>query len=144
VAAVVVAVPPAVVVTEVVAGVVVGAAGAAAALVVGPGGRARAGRRGRCSGGAALPHDLTAAPAPVAPTPAATTPAPAPAAGSKVFPTDGGIVVARSRDGVVDVVSATPAQGWGVHDEAGEDRGRDRIELRLSCADGVPQAQFHD
>src|SRR4051794_19155535 len=88
-----------------------------------------------------------AGPAPVAPTPAATTPA----AGSKVFPTDGGVVVARCRDGVVDVVSATPAQGWGVHDEAGEDRGRvrfenggDRIELRLSCADGVPQAQFHD
>jgi hypothetical protein len=90
-----------------------------------------------------------AGPAPVAPT---TAPPPAaPAGGSKVFPTDGGIVVARCRDGAVDVVSATPAQGWGVHDEAEEDRGRvrfengrDRVELRLSCADGVPQAQFHD
>jgi hypothetical protein len=86
--------------------------------------------------------------APSSPTPA---PTPVPAAASKVFPSDGGIVVARCVDGGVEVVSATPAQGWGVHDEGGEDRGRvrfengrDRVELRLSCAGGEPQAQFHD
>jgi hypothetical protein len=93
---------------------------------------------------------VAAGPAPSA-APAPASPAPEPVAASEVFPSDGGIVVARCVGGGVEVVSATPAQGWGVHDEAGEDRdrvrfenGRDRVELRLSCAGGEPQAQFHD
>jgi hypothetical protein len=86
-----------------------------------------------------------------APGPAPAPPTPEPVADTKVFPSDGGIVVARCVDGAVEVVSATPAQGWGTRDEGGEDRarvrfenGRDRVELRLSCADGVPQGEFHD
>jgi hypothetical protein len=93
---------------------------------------------------------VAAGPAPSA-APAPVTPTPGPVAASTVFPSDGGIVVARCVNGGVEVVSATPAQGWGVHDEAGEARdrvrfenGRDRVELRLSCAGGVPQARFHD
>jgi len=81
----------------------------------------------------------------------APSPAPAPAGAPKAFPTDGGTVVARCVDGGVDVVSASPAQGWRIHDEAEQDRGRvrfeaggSRIELRLSCAGDEPQAQIRN
>ncbi|MCO1655284.1 hypothetical protein [Pseudonocardia humida] len=67
------------------------------------------------------------------------------------FPTDGGTVVARCVDGGVDIVTASPAQGWRIHDEAEEDRGRvrfeaggRRIELRLSCSGDEPQAQVRN
>jgi hypothetical protein len=94
-----------------------------------------------------------AGPAPTpAPTSAPPTSAPASAAASVVIPSAGGIVVARCVDGVgVDVVSATPNQGWGTHDDAEEDRGRvrfesgnRRVELRLSCVGGRPQANIRD
>lgn len=93
----------------------------------------------------------SAAPVPTTPPPAGPTAEPAPAAAPKAFPTDGGTVVARCVDGAVDVVSASPAQGWRIHDEAEQDRGRvrfeaggSRIELRLSCAGDEPQAQIRN
>lgn len=80
--------------------------------------------------------------------PAAPTTSPS-AAEPAVIPSAGGIVVARCVDGRVDVVSATPELGWGIHDESDEDRGRvrfesgdARVELRLSCVDGRPQASI--
>jgi hypothetical protein len=93
---------------------------------------------------------LAAAGPPPSAAPAPTSSA-APAAQPKVVTSAGGIVVARCVDDRIDIVSATPAQGWGVHDEAEEDRGRvrfetgdARVELRFSCLDGEPQWQFHD
>jgi hypothetical protein len=96
---------------------------------------------------------LAAAGAPSAAPPAVPVPTtdPVPAAAPKAFPTDGGTVVAVCTDGRVDVVSASPAQGWRIHDEAEQDRGRvrfesggSRIELRLSCAGDEPQAQIRN
>jgi hypothetical protein len=82
---------------------------------------------------------------------AGPSPAPSPSASPKAFPTDGGTVVARCVDGRADIITASPAQGWRIHDEAEQDRGRvrfeaggDRIELRLSCAGDEPQAQVRN
>lgn len=97
---------------------------------------------------------LTPTPTPAAPTatpttvPRPTTSAPAARAGTpEVLGSAGGTVVARSTDGVVDVVSASPAQGFQVHGQPGEDPGRVRfesghvrVEPRLSCRDGRPVA----
>ncbi|WP_214408142.1 hypothetical protein [Pseudonocardia lacus] len=85
--------------------------------------------------------------APIAP----PAPAAEPAAAPKAFPTDGGTVVARCVDGRVEVVTASPAQGWRIHDEAEEDRGRvrfeaggRRVELRLSCSGDEPRAEIRN
>lgn len=89
---------------------------------------------------------LTATPVPapaLSPSPAATT---APEA-AEVLGSSGGTVVARCSGGVVQVVSASPAQGFQVHAESGEDpgrvrfeSGRARVELRIACQDGQPVA----
>lgn len=84
---------------------------------------------------------------PVAPGGSGTTaPAPTSAATAPlVLAGPGGTVLARCADGVVEVVSASPAQGFRVHDEGGGDAGRVRfeaeeteVEMRLSCVDGEP------
>ena len=87
------------------------------------------------------------APQPPAPQPgngAPTTSGPAP----DVLAGPGGTVLARCAGGVVEVVSASPAQGFRVHDEDGEDAGRVRfeaedveVEMRLSCVDGRAVSQ---
>jgi hypothetical protein len=97
---------------------------------------------------------LTAAAAAARPAPApggVPTVAP-PAAGAttaEALGSRGGTVVARCRTGIVEVVSVIPAQGFRVHDELEQDRGRvrfeseqTRVELRLSCADDRPVAQI--
>jgi hypothetical protein len=91
--------------------------------------------------GPAPPVQTTAAPP--------SSSAPTPDATPTVIPSAGGTVVARCVDGGVEIVSASPAQGWDIHDEADEDRsrvrfenGNDRVELRLSCVAGKPQAQI--
>lgn len=82
-----------------------------------------------------------------APPPAAasTTAPPPDAAGppAEVIPSPGGTVIARCTGGVVDVVSATPAQGFRLHDEHEGSRVRFRspetdVEVELACEDGRP------
>lgn len=85
-----------------------------------------------------------------APTTTARPPAPAPRPGpAQVIASPGGTVLARCDGGVPVVVSTTPAQGFQVKDEAGEDPGRVRfeadeadVEVRLSCRDGRPVAEI--
>jgi hypothetical protein len=102
---------------------------------------------------AAGPPSAAPAPAPTAGPSAgpSAAPAPGPAASPKAFPTDGGTVVARCVNGRADIITASPAQGWRIHDEAEQDRGRvrfeaggSRIELRLSCAGDEPRAQIRN
>lgn len=80
-------------------------------------------------------------------TPAATVTVPEPTGATDVLASAGGSVVARCSTGGVEVLSATPAQGYRVHDEGGDDPGRvrfesdgRRVELRLACRDGRPVA----
>ena len=89
-----------------------------------------------------------AAPPPAAPAPATTSasaqpPPPAPDATTEVLTSPGGTVVARCVGGVVEVVSATPAQGFRLHDEHEGFRVRFRsdesdVRMQLSCQDGRP------
>jgi hypothetical protein len=84
------------------------------------------------------------------PGPATTQPPPqAPASTSKVFGTQGGTVIARCTPaGGIEVVSASPAQGYGLKDVEAEDggqrvrfeTGRTRVEVQLTCVSGQPQA----
>ena len=98
---------------------------------------------------------LLATMAPTAPAPSTRTlgpspspsPSPIPPAAETVLGSAGGTVLARCVNGAVQVVSATPAQGYQLHDEGGEDAGRvrfesgnRRVELQLSCRDGRPVA----
>jgi hypothetical protein len=83
------------------------------------------------------------APAPLA-TPAPSN-APSQPTGTGVIASQGGTVIARCTAGAVTVVSATPAQGYQLHNQSGEDPGRvrfesdrGRVEIRLSCRDGSP------
>lgn len=84
----------------------------------------------------------TSAPAAAGPTTLAAGPA---TTAPVVLAGPGGTVVARCTGGAVEVVSASPAQGFRVHDEGAEDAGRVRfesedteVEMRLSCLDGQP------
>jgi hypothetical protein len=86
---------------------------------------------------------LATSPVPFTPTAA---PAPGPTAPT-VLASAGGTVLATCVDGTVRIVAATPAQGYQLHDESGEDPGRvrfesgaGRVEMQLSCRDGVPEA----
>jgi hypothetical protein len=83
------------------------------------------------------------APAP-SPTPTAVAPPPtAPDATAEAITSPGGTVIARCTNGVVEVVSATPAQGFRLHDEHEHSRVRFRseetdVDVELSCRDGRP------
>lgn len=82
-----------------------------------------------------------AAPAPRPPS--AATPEPAPGGANEVIGSPGGTVVARCTGGVVEIVSASPAQGYGLDDEPEHARVRfesdeTEVEVRLSCQDGRP------
>jgi serine/threonine-protein kinase len=84
---------------------------------------------------------------PPATTPASTTaPANPPAADSKVFSVPGGTIIARCAPGGVEIVSATPAQGFHVsgdieiddHPKVRFRSGRDDFEVRFRCVSGLP------
>jgi hypothetical protein len=75
--------------------------------------------------------------------------APVGTAAPDVIATAGGTVLARCTGGRPEVVSATPAQGFGVQteDDDGGPRvrfraGRTRIEVTLTCVDGRPVANI--
>lgn len=77
-----------------------------------------------------------------------TRPSPPVGVAPEVLASAGGTVVARCAGGVVQIVSASPAQGYRLHDEGGEDPGRvrfdsdrGRVEMRLSCSGGHPVSQ---
>jgi hypothetical protein len=83
-----------------------------------------------------------AAPAPLPPS-AAGTAEPAPGGPNEVVGSPGGTVVARCAGGAVEIVSASPAQGYGVDDEPEHARVRfeseeSEVEVRLGCRDGRP------
>ncbi len=98
---------------------------------------------------------LAAAPPPAAPPPAAPAPAAPPSAASAgpagppeaatVIPTAGGTVIAGCTGELVQVVSATPAQGWQLSDleQSGDHpsirftSGRELVEVRLRCRGGA-------
>lgn len=90
-------------------------------------------------------------------TTAATTPNGSTATTPAVFSSAGGTVLARCTRALnpgpgsgpgIEVVSATPAQGYQVKDIEPEDGGqrvrfesdRSRVEVRLDCVDGQPRA----
>ncbi|MEU4220706.1 hypothetical protein [Actinoplanes sp. NPDC026623] len=88
----------------------------------------------------------TSAPAATAPTGGGR----APSAGLRSFRTQGGTVVARCRDGRVEIVAMSPLAGYAVHERdqgpraqaEGEFRGaaddHDRVKVRVSCAGDQP------
>jgi proline racemase len=87
----------------------------------------------------------TTAPATQSPT---ATPTPTPAAAErKTFTNPGGTVIARCAGARVELVTATPAQGYEVTKyEPGEAEVRfegpgGRFELKLTCQAGVPVAR---
>jgi hypothetical protein len=68
--------------------------------------------------------------------------------GPEALASRGGTVLAQCPGGVVEVVSVTPAQGFGVRKPDEDDRDKVEfesdeitVELRLSCADGRPVAR---
>ncbi|MET0233148.1 MAG: hypothetical protein ABW224_00770 [Kibdelosporangium sp.] len=91
---------------------------------------------------------LTSTPAVPAPSSSSipTPTASSPAEQTKVFSLPGGTVIARCVPGGVEVVSATPAQGFQVSGDIEVDdhpkvrfrSGRADFEVRLRCAGGVP------
>jgi hypothetical protein len=97
----------------------------------------------------------TAAPVPAAQVPAG--PAPAPTAGpspasnvvARTWDVLGGAVGAQCRGGAVELLYATPLDGWTVEvKHAGPDRvevelrrGEAETKVRAGCVDGVPQEQ---
>lgn len=101
------------------------------------------------------PDPGTADPSPTGPADPSPTPAPAPDAGTTtpaaeptVITTEGGTAVARCVEGLVELLSWSPAQGYRV-DNA--DRGPDQtvevefessdheVEVEIHCEDGVPE-----
>ncbi|WP_433290073.1 hypothetical protein ACQPZQ_42200 [Pseudonocardia sp. CA-142604] len=82
------------------------------------------------------PTPPVAAPPPVSPTP------PSPAA-ADVVASPGGTIVARCTGGVVEIVSASPAQGFRLDDEREGARVKfeseeETVEVRLRCESGRP------
>ncbi|MFL6122253.1 hypothetical protein [Actinophytocola sp.] len=92
----------------------------------------------------------SSAPASTTPTtPTPTTTATPPAEQPTV--TEGGTVIARcTADGLVEVLSATPAQGYAVdredhvedHPSVRFSSGHRRVEVRLRCVHGTPNAEI--
>jgi hypothetical protein len=89
--------------------------------------------------------ELAAARAAAAPIPpsAAANPGPAPDGANEVVGSPGGTIIARCIGDVVEIVSASPAQGFGLDDEPEHARVRFEaeetdVEIRLSCRDGRP------
>lgn len=92
---------------------------------------------------------LTSRPA-TAPTAPTTSPSPPPPE-EKTTVTEGGTVIARCAGALVQVVSASPAQGYQVdpddddlddHPSVKFQSGEREIEVRLRCAGGVPVAEI--
>ncbi|MEN3268912.1 hypothetical protein [Pseudonocardia sp.] len=103
---------------------------------------------------AQVDHALAAArvapgPASGSPAPAPPSPAPSPAssvsatAATDVVASPGGTVVARCVGDTLEIVSASPAQGFRLHDEREGSRVRfeseeSKVEVRVSCQGGRP------
>jgi hypothetical protein len=84
-----------------------------------------------------------AAPSPAPPSPAAAPTSAAPAGTTDVVGSPGGTIVARCTAGAVEVVSASPAQGFRLDDEQEHSRVRFEseetdVEVRLSCQNVRP------
>ncbi len=86
---------------------------------------------------------------PPSPPPTSSSSPPPPA--EKTTVTEGGTVIARCDGPLVRVVSASPAQGYRVDrdDDDADDHpsvkfqsGEQEIEVRLRCANGVPNAEI--
>ncbi|HET6258418.1 MAG TPA: hypothetical protein VFE39_07185 [Pseudonocardia sp.] len=88
-------------------------------------------------------------PASGSPAPAPPSPAPSPAssvsatAATDVVASPGGTVVARCVGDTLEIVSASPAQGFRLHDEREGSRVRfeseeSKVEVRVSCQGGRP------
>jgi hypothetical protein len=87
---------------------------------------------------------------PATPTPSSTTTPPPPAERPTV--TTGGTVISRcTTTGLVEVLSASPAQGYQVEQEDHElddhpsvkfTSGRQKVEVRLRCVNGVPNPEI--
>lgn len=93
--------------------------------------------------------DLLASPTTAPPTTSTTSTTPEPTGTPTV--TAGGTVIARcTPTGLVEIMSATPAQGFQVdgeddledHPSVKFESGDTEIEVRLRCAAGVPQAEI--
>jgi hypothetical protein len=90
------------------------------------------------------------------PSPSGTAAGPAATAASgrtQTFAARGNLVTARCAGGVVDVLSTSPAQGWGTHEihdgrreaEADFRSGRQRVKLRIGCdGAGRPHATVEE
>ncbi|MDT7651442.1 MAG: hypothetical protein QOI36_2848 [Pseudonocardiales bacterium] len=88
------------------------------------------------------PTSGSPAPAPLAPAPVPASSVPATAA-TDVVASPGGTVVARCVGDGLEIVSASPAQGFRLHDEREGSRVRfeseeSKVEVRLSCQGGRP------
>jgi hypothetical protein len=86
-----------------------------------------------------VPNPPVAAPPPASP----VSPAPPSPAAADVVASPGGTIVARCAGDVVEIVSASPAQGFRLHDEREGARVRfesdeERVEVRLHCESGRP------
>jgi hypothetical protein len=99
------------------------------------------------------PSPASSSAPPPAPT---TTSTPRPEVGrTQSFRSAGGTVFARCAPGGVEVVSATPAQGFGVDSEDEDDdvddhphvrfsSGEREVEVRLRCVGGTVQARYEE
>jgi hypothetical protein len=92
--------------------------------------------------GSPAPVPLAPAPVPLAPAPVPASSVPATAA-TDVVASPGGTVVARCVGDGLEIVSASPAQGFRLHDEREGSRVRfeseeSKVEVRLSCQGGRP------
>jgi hypothetical protein len=99
------------------------------------------------------PPVSTTAPAATTTPPTATTtpPTTAPPSAERATVTEGGTVIARcTADGLVEILSAAPAQGYEVEREDHVDdhpsvrfsSGHRRVEVRLRCVNGIPNAEI--
>jgi hypothetical protein len=83
------------------------------------------------------------APAPVAPAAPPSPPSVSNAAGADVVTSPGGTIVARCTGNAVEIVSASPAQGFRLDDDREGSRVQFEsedatVEVQLSCQDGRP------
>lgn len=97
--------------------------------------------------GSPEPSTTTTSP-PTTTAPTSTAP---PASDAKAFPSQGGTVIARCVPGGVQILSATPAQGYQVSSASHEiddhpsvkfTSGRTEIEVRLRCIGGTLQPEI--
>jgi hypothetical protein len=82
-----------------------------------------------------------------------TTTGQPPAPAAHAFPSQGGTVIARCVPGGVEIVSATPAQGYQVSSSSHEiddhpsvrfTSGRTEIEVRLRCVGDTPRPEIRN